>query len=127
MCWDPQMRFLIIGAIATFLVSRIEDKENSHNNGGLEALALIGTLFAICSIDSITSKKCEDDISKLTTKIYNQKVNVFRDGNEESFEIEGFNLIVGDVYTIRPGMMIPADSILIQVGESLEEVDNPYI
>lgn len=71
MCWDPQLRFLILGAVATFLVSRVNYKNNNSNNGGLEAMALIATLLIICTIDSITSKKCEDDITALTTKLHN--------------------------------------------------------
>ena len=114
MCWDPQLRFLILGAIATYLVSKIKDKNNQSNNGGLEALALIGTLLVICVIDSITSKRCEDDITSLTSKLYNQKIKVFRDGSEEPVEVNSEDLIVGDVFILQPGMMIPADSILIQ-------------
>lgn len=121
------MRFLILGAIATFLVSLIRSKDQSQNNGGAEALALIATLLVICSVDAFTSKKCEDDISALTAKLYNQKIKVFRDGKVEPEEIFGHDLLVGDVYIIYPGLMIPADSILIQEDDCIDKVSNPYI
>lgn len=109
----PELRFLILGSIVTLLVGA------TRTDGGgnkLEALTLIATLFIICFIDSVTSKKCEDDIQKLTDKLQNQQIKVFRNGKKE--EINGQELVVGDVYVIEPGMMVPADSILI------ERVDN---
>ena len=127
MCWDPQMRFLILGAVATFLVSLIRSKHENSNNGGMEALTLIATLVVICLIDSVTSKKCEDDISALTSKLQYQKIKVFRDMQEEPQEINGKDHIVRDVYVIEPGMMIPADSILIQETDDQEKSNSPYI
>ena len=62
----PELRFLIFGAIVTLMVSVIRD---DNNDGRWQALTLIGTLLVICFIDSVTSKKCEDDIQALTDKL----------------------------------------------------------
>jgi magnesium-transporting ATPase (P-type) len=109
-CWDPYLRFLLLGAFATLCVSGVSNKKS--NSGMYEALTLITTLFIISLIDAFTSKKCEDDISRLTEKLRAQKVLVVRDG--KITKIKGEDLVVGDVFIIEPGMMIPADSIVIE-------------
>lgn len=83
MCWDIQMRFLLIGSFTIFLISLHEktfDKEE-FTIGGSEALTMMSTLLIVCIIDSVTQKKCEDDIDQLTSKLKNEKIKVFRDGN----------------------------------------------
>ena len=42
-------------------------------------------------------------------------ITVIRDGVLK--EINGKELVVGDVYIIKPGMMIPADSVIVQCTE----------
>jgi len=44
-----------------------------------------------------------------------QFVSVFRN-KSESIQIPISELVVGDVYRINAGMMIPADSVLASVG-----------
>ena len=41
--------------------------------------------------------------------------------------MNGKELIVGDVYVIEPGMMIPADSILIQETKDQVKSNSPYV
>lgn len=90
-----------------------------------EAIALIATLILICSIDAITSKRCEEDITKLTSKIQSQLIKTIRNGAIQ--EVDTNELVVGDVFLIEPGMMVPADSILIQQTENPEEAKSPFI
>lgn len=68
MIFEPINRFLIIGAMAAFLLGLHKSKDESNEQGirKYEAVALIATLMLICFIDSITAKRCEDDISNLT-------------------------------------------------------------
>jgi magnesium-transporting ATPase (P-type) len=54
-------------------------------------------------------------------------VSVYRDNNETiSIPIE--ELLVGDIYRLEKGDIIPADSILIQVGHQLDEdgLEKPF-
>jgi magnesium-transporting ATPase (P-type) len=48
-------------------------------------------------------------------KAKEQNVSVFRN-DYESIQIPITELVVGDVYRINAGMVIPADSILVSTG-----------
>lgn len=50
----------------------------------------------------------------------NQTISVFRNSNQ-SKSIPAKHLLVGDIYRLQTGMIIPADSILIQAGHNLDE------
>lgn len=61
----------------------------------------------------------------MTSKIQSQLIKTFRNGAIQ--EVDTNELVVGDVFLIEPGMMVPADSILIQQTENPEEAKSPFI
>ena len=48
-------------------------------------------------------------------------MSVYR-GLNQTISIKEEDLVVGDIYRIHTGMIIPADTILIQAGHSADEV-----
>jgi len=112
-CWDIELRLLIFGAIATLFVGNTgSKKDGAGDKSGSEAFTIIMTLLLICLIDSITSKVAEEDIKSSRETLNIQMVEVQR--NNEIKSMKSNEIVVGDVFLIKPGTMIPADSILIE-------------
>ena len=110
--WQPTPRLLVLGAVVVVLFGAISS--NQKNKIG-EGITIILTLFIVCALDAHTAKRCEDGIREMIAKNTVQNIEVFRGGNLTS--VKANDLVVGDVYLVKPSMMIPADSILIQSSE----------
>lgn len=106
---------LIIGAIVIGLLGAVRSKMDNLSEG----VTILITLIIVCALDAWTSKSCEDGIQQLLDKHTIQKVKVIRDG-KICEPVEAQELVVGDVYLIEPGILVPADSILIECTEEGE-------
>lgn len=74
----------------------------------------------------------EKQLLKLQDEIRNEEVNVVRGQYGLSTSIKAFDVVVGDIVLVEPGMRIPADCVLIEgmditVDESLYHEDRETI
>lgn len=110
--WQPVPSLLVLGAIVAVLFGAISSK---HMNKIGEGFTIIVTLLIVCALDAWTAKRCEDGIKEMIRANTVQDIKVIR--GSDSKDVKANQLVVGDVYFIEQGMMIPADSILIECSE----------
>lgn len=82
----------------------------------------MSTFLCVALITSFISWRCQNQLLNLRKGIRNLEVSVYRSSNETQ-SISVSDLRVGDIYRVTQGQIIPADSILIQVGHTSENID----
>ena len=127
-CWesanDNMLKILFFGSIVSIVIGLYNNsnQSNGSNNSGIygaiEGIAILVTFFVVTFWDAYNAKSCEQKI-QIRKKLLDEKnrlITVFRDGQPKKIHCK--ELVVGDVFEFKEGMMIPCDSIIIEIDSS---------
>ena len=109
-CKDDLLKILLPASVISAI---IEYNDNGFESGGwISGASIFLTFVVITIISSVSAFNCQQKILYLTKVSQKQEVSVFRNSNQ-SISIPVEELLVGDIYRIQSGMIVPADTILI--------------
>ncbi len=103
------LQLLLIAAVASFIIGVITE---GLAHGWYESVAILVAVGIVVSITTVNDYSQAQQFKKLFKKSQNRIVKVVRDGKLK--EIDSQELLVGDVYEVNTGLIIPADSVLIE-------------
>lgn len=106
---DRMLQLLLIAAVASFIIGVITE---GLAHGWYESVAILVAVGIVVSITTVNDYSQAQQFKKLFKKSQNRIVKVVRDGKLK--EIDSQELLVGDVYEVNTGLIIPADSVLIE-------------
>ena len=107
---NPFNIVLIIVAIITLVTDVIIAKEKDYAT----FILIVSTVF-ISAIISFNEQTKSDNAAKKLKKMISNKVDVIRNGNEETCDIE--NIVPGDIVKLSSGDMIPGDVRFIETKD----------
>jgi len=84
-----------------------------------ESAAMILTLITVGKMLEARSKGKTTDAIKSLMKLAPKTANVLRDGKEVQVGIE--NVVIGDIFVVRPGENIPVDGVVIEGHSAVNE------
>ena len=113
---DNMLKILMVGAIVSIVVGVAQ---RGPKTGWIEGGTILVTFLLVTIIDAFNAIQCEKKIQKLRMNINQFEIQVFRDSAFDE-TINSEDLVVGDIYKFKAGMMIPADSIIIDVNSEFK-------
>lgn len=108
---DPMLKILIVASLGSFVFQL----SLGQMDEGRVAISILLSFVIVTGITSYNILRCSANLQKMELNAQRQIVSVYR-GEKDTISIEATELQVGDIYRIEAGMMVPADSILIQTG-----------
>lgn len=84
-----------------------------------ESAAMIVTLITVGKMLESISKGKTTDALKSLMKLAPKTASVIRDGSEQEIPIE--ELVIGDIFVVRPGESIPADGVIVEGASAVNE------
>lgn len=100
---------LLAACIVSLIIGYINE---GLPKGLIEGTSIAIALVIIVSVTSTNNYLSERRLAELVKVSNAQKVAVFRD-SEKAFEIDGEELVVGDLFTFGEGDKMPCDAILV--------------
>ena len=116
---DNTLKILIAASILCIVaqysnenaVNENEDTGNAqYKHGWIQCASIWFTFGVIVTVSSWSTHNCQRNVNKAMD--LQLEYSVFRHSNTTT-TVPHEELVVGDVYKVQPGMMVPADSILI--------------
>ena len=109
---DIFLRILILCSIFQITIGASPLSENPDKDW-IDGLGIVFAVVVVVLTSSITNYKKENEFRKLSQENNNRKiVTVLRNNNQFNLNFE--EILVGDIIKISQGMIIPADGILIE-------------
>ncbi len=108
----------IYSVIQLFLLSSDGNSEHLHNMY-FESSAMIVTLVTVGKMLESYSKGRTTDALKGLMKIAPETADVIRESVEMTIPVE--NVVVGDIFTVKPGQSIPVDAVVIDGSSAVDE------
>lgn len=105
---DFMLQVLIVVALISMTFQMIEDP----TTGWMDGVTIFISVIIIVSVSSVNNYMKEKQFEKLYASQEKTNVNVFRNGRTETICV--FDLVVGDLFFIQQGDIIPVDGILIK-------------
>ena len=116
--WSLYVFFKMCGLI-TNGVSNMDLMDLYHNELYFESAAMIPALITLGKMLEALSKGRTTDALKALMKLSPKTATLLKDGNEVEVNIE--DVLVGDVFVVRPGEVIPTDGIILKGETSVNE------
>ena len=116
--WSLFVFFKMCGLI-TSGVSNMDLMDLYHNELYFESAAMIPALITLGKMLEALSKGRTTDALKSLMKLTPKTANILKDGNEIEVNID--DVLVGDVFVVRPGEIIPCDGIILKGTTSVNE------
>ncbi|XP_011004262.1 PREDICTED: calcium-transporting ATPase 12, plasma membrane-type-like [Populus euphratica] len=113
-CKDPTIIILLVCAIMS-LVFGI--KQHGLKNGWYDGGSIVVAVVLVISVSAISNFKQSKQFEKLSDESRDITVQVVRDGRHNHISI--FDVVVGDVVSLKIGDQIPADGLFLH-GYSLK-------
>ena len=107
---NPFNIVLIMVAIITFITDVIISEEKDY-----ATFILIVSTVIISAIISYKEQTKSDNAAKKLKKMITNKIDVIRDGNQSTIDIE--NIVPGDIVKLSSGDMIPGDVRFLEVKD----------
>lgn len=106
---DLLLRILVVAAIASLIIGVITE---GWAEGWYEAVAILLAIVIVVTITTVNDYSQAQQFKALFKQSQDKLVKVLRDGRLQEINIQ--ELLVGDVYEIITGLIVPADTILIE-------------
>lgn len=106
---DPMLRVLCVAAVTSLVLGVIAE---GLENGWMEGTSILVAIGLIVSVTSINNYLKERQFDKLNTLAKKKRVSVLRDGYV--FNIDMYDLLVGDIVKIETGEITSCDGVLTQ-------------
>ena len=116
--WSLFVFFKMCGLI-TNGVSNMDLMDLYHNELYFESAAMIPALITLGKMLEALSKGRTTYALKALMKLSPKTARLLKDGNEVEVNIE--DVLVGDVFVVRPGEVIPTDGIILKGETSVNE------
>ena len=100
-------------------VSNMDLMDLYYNELYFESAAMIPALITLGKMLEALSKGRTTDALKALMKLSPKTATLLKDGNEVEVNIE--DVLVGDVFVVRPGEVIPTDGIILKGETSVNE------
>ena len=104
---DPMLIILIVAGC----VSIAANTANHPKNGWIEGLAILIAVFLVTVVSAWNNYSQEVAFMKLAASLKGAKVTILRGKTQAAYEQD--DILIGDIVSLNPGSMIPADGILI--------------
>lgn len=109
-CFDDlTLQMLLIAAIVSLIIGIATE---GWDDGWYEAVAILVAIAIVVTLTTINDYSQQEQFKRLFRKSQNRIVKVLRGGKLQ--EIDAQELLVGDVYEVNTGLIVPADSLLIE-------------
>lgn len=106
---DLTLQMLCVAAVASLIVGIISE---GWATGWYESVAILLAIVIVVTISTVNTYSQVLQFKELFKKSQNKIIKVVRGG--KLMEVDAQELVVGDVYEINTGLIVPADSILIE-------------
>ena len=114
-CKDKTLILLFCAAVVSLAIGIYRDVSNPDPNekkiGWIEGFAIIVAVLIVILVNATNDYQKEKQFRKLNAKKEDRMIKVLRDG--EMTEISIFDVVVGDVVSMEPGDVLPADGLVI--------------
>lgn len=107
---DTVLQILILAAFVSLIMGTIQDP----TSGWLEGLAILIAVLIVTTVTATNDYLKDGQFIKLNLQTNLQNVIVTRSGEEMELPVK--DLLVGDVLSVSPGEIFPADGILVRGG-----------
>jgi len=112
---DTVLQILIVAAMISLVVGLIQEPKT----GWLEGVAILSAVVIVVLVTALNDSMKEKQFIKLNAEVDTHKVIVTRDSVQH--EISAKELVVGDLMSISPGEIFPADGVLIKGNLVVDE------
>lgn len=106
---DATLRLLIIAAIASLIIGIASE---GFAKGWYESGAILAAVIVVVTITTINDYTQIKQFRELFKKSQNKIVKVLRDSKLR--EMDAQELLVGDIFEVNTGLILPADAILVE-------------
>eukprot|EP00758_Cryptobia_borreli_P015153 Tbor_TRINITY_DN5994_c0_g1::TRINITY_DN5994_c0_g1_i4::g.19394::m.19394/K01537/E3.6.3.8; Ca2+-transporting ATPase len=114
--WSDYMIILLtISAIVSIIlgmtVPEHKGGEVDYSKGWIEGVAILISVFLVTTISSVNDYQKELKFRKLTEENSKIDITVLRDGELKTIDVT--EIVVGDIVSINPGMIMPCDGFFV--------------
>ena len=106
---DLTLKMLIVAAVASFIIG-VATEGWSH--GWYESVAIMVAIIIVVTITTVNDYSQAQQFKQLFRRSQNKIVKVMRENKLQ--EIDAQELVVGDIYEVNTGLIVPADSLLVE-------------
>lgn len=106
---DVLLQILVVAAIASLIIGIITE---GWAEGWYESVAILLAIAIVVTITTVNDYSQAQQFQALFKQSQDKVVKALRDG--KLIEINIQELLVGDIYEINTGAIVPADSILVE-------------
>ena len=106
----------VVSLVLGLTVPAPGEDEVDYGKGWIEGLAILISVLTVTTVSSVNDYQQEKKLRQLTAQNAAQPIVVMRDGQRVT--VDSAELVVGDVASIRSGLVMPADAFYIR-GQSV--------
>lgn len=109
-CFDDlTLRILCVAAVVSLIIGVATE---GFDDGWYESGAILTAIVIVVAITTANEHSQAEQFRNLFKRSQDKKVKVVRDGKLK--EIDNQDLLVGDVFEVETGLIMPADCLLIE-------------
>lgn len=106
---DLTLRILCVAAVVSLVIGIATE---GWDDGWFEAVAILVAIAIVVTITTVNDYSQAQQFKNLFKKSQDKKIKVVRDGRLKEIDIQ--ELLVGDVFEVETGLIMPVDALLIE-------------